>query len=172
MARRKHAKTAKRHTRRRRIGAMGGNTLTTFAGTLGGYVVGNIVQSKLFPTMDAKIKGAVFAAAGVLLVPKLAKGCPLINGMGIGLAVSGGANILKSLGVISGYGGPSTLPSLYALPTMAGAGVNSMVNGSGVNSMVNGRGNQQISMVNGRESGVSSMVNGRMTTRRGALMTG
>ena len=77
MKRKKTHKTPARHTRRRRVGAIGGgDTLNTFAGALGGFVAGNILSQKLFPTMDAKIKGAVIAAAGLLLVPKFMGNCP------------------------------------------------------------------------------------------------
>jgi hypothetical protein len=164
MARRKTHKTPAKHTRRRKIGAIGGSDqLSTFAGALGGYVVGNIVTAKLFPTMDVKIKGAVVAAAGILLVPKIGGNSPLMKGLGVGIGVAGGAAILKSLGVISGTA--AVLP-LYTVPALNGRGngTTNALSGGGVSSMVSGRVN-----VGG---GVNSMVNGRMTTRQSGLMQG
>ena len=154
MKRKKTHKTPARHTRRRRVGAIGGgDTLNTFAGALGGFVAGNILSQKLFPTMDAKIKGAVIAAAGVLLVPKFMGNSPLFKGLSLGLGVAGGSAVLKSLGVISGVGALNSTHPIYALP-MSTTGVNSMVNGN--------RGGNQ---------GVSSMVNGRMNSRQSAMFS-
>jgi len=146
MKRRKAHKTpAKRTTRRRRVGGMGGgDTINTFAGALGGFVAGNMLAGKLFPSMDAKLKGAIIAGAGIFLIPKFAGNSPLMKGLALGMGVAGGSTVLKSLGVISGMGALNTAHPIYALPSTS-TGVNQMVSGSG--------------------KGVSSMVNGRMNTR-------
>lgn len=157
MARRKK-KTITRHHRRSRVGAVNKDLIMMAAGSIAGYVAGNMLSSSIAPTMDAKIKGAVIAAAGIIGVPMLLKSS-LGHGLAIGMATSGGATILKSLGVISGVG--SMAPVAY-LPypnrrRIAGAGINAQVNGQGINAMVNG-------------SGINAMVNGGHQ-RRSAMQT-
>lgn len=148
MAKRKAKKTTTR--RRRRIGAVALNKdlLTQAAGAIGGYVIGQMVASKLAPTMDNKIKGAILAAAGVFGIPMVLKNT-IGRGLAIGLAVAGGQKVLQGFNVISGNGQPlMIMPASVGVRQIAGSGVNAMVHGrDGVSNMVNG-------------GGVSRMVNG------------
>jgi hypothetical protein len=141
-----HKKAVRHHRRRRVSGIGGGDMINTFAGALGGYVAGTMLSTKLFPTMDNKAKGAIIAAAGVLLVPKFLGQSPLMKGLGLGFGIAGGAVLLKEMKVISGR-----TDSVTYLPAS--------VNGAGVSSMVNGT----------PKSGISSMINGRMNTREAAV---
>lgn len=154
MAKRRTKKTTTRR-RRRTVGAIAMNKdlITQAAGAIGGFVVGQMVASKIAPTMDSKIKGAIIAAVGIFAVPMVLKNT-IGKGLAIGLAVSGGQKILQGLNVISGVDHLMIMPASgnMGLRQLAGSGVNAMVNGSGggVSAMVNGRGiNQQ---VNGRSA--------------------
>lgn len=137
----KSRKTKKSPVRRsrRRIGAIGGgDTLNTLLGGLAGFTVGNMVSAKILPTMDPKIKGAIQVGLGTFLLPKFLGSSPLMRGMALGFSISGGSQILKSTGLISGIGNK---PDVMFLPAPGGDGVNAIVNGAGqgVNAMVNGR---------------------------------
>ena len=142
MAKRKVA--AKRRTsskRRRSVGAVNKTMLMQAAGTIAGYVAGNMLQSKIAPTMDAKIKGAATAAIGIVVLPMLIKS-DMGKAVGIGLATSGAVELLKGFNVISGVGAYNVrqLPAPGAQRLIAGSGINQMVGGSGINRMVGGSG--------------------------------
>jgi hypothetical protein len=158
-----HKKTVHHRMNGKKMGATStGSMLTTFAGALGGFVAGNIVGSKLFPTMDAKIKGAIVASAGIYLLPKFLGKGPIISGLALGMGVAGGSQILKSLGVVSGIGQMTNFLPAMGSPLYTGissTGVNQLVNGPGMSS---NRGQSNL--------GVNSMVNGRMNTRQAAMM--
>lgn len=96
MARRNYSKKSKRSgSKKRRVGAVGGGDgVQLILGAIGGAVVSGIVASKLPATMDAKIKGAILAVAGFFVAKQKS---PLIKGMGIGVAASGGLTVAKSL---------------------------------------------------------------------------
>lgn len=154
----RHRKTKKRthHRRRSRVGALDKNLLTIAAGSIGGYVVGNMIanNTSLFPTLDIKIKGAAVAAIGVLLVPRFMKSS-IGTGLAVGMATAGGAAILKNMGVISGVGEMAYLP-YTPQRRIAGAGISAQVNGPGISAQVNGGG------------GISATVNGK---RRNVMQT-
>lgn len=141
---RKHKKTKTTHRRRRRVGAVALNKdlMVQAAGAIGGYVVGNMIGSKIAPNMDGKLKGAIIAAAGLLGVPMVLKSS-VGRGLALGMAVAGGQKVLQGFGVISGSGQPMLLPygNAMGVRQIAGPGVNAMVNGrNGVSAMVNGSG--------------------------------
>jgi hypothetical protein len=151
--RKKQTKKTPARRRRRVSGIGGGDLINTLAGALGGFVVGNMASGKLFPNLDPKIKGAALAGASIFFLPKLVGNTAIAKGAVLGLALSGGVVVLKSLGVISGIGNK---PEMIFLPAPGGQGVNSMVNGAGKNES---------------GKGVSSMVNGRMNTKLAGLYT-
>lgn len=159
MAKRKTGGKKTTH-RRRRVSGMDKDILTMAAGSIAGYVVGNMVGSKIAPTMDSKIKGAAIAALGIFVVPMAMKNS-LGKGLAIGLATYGGQSILKSLNVISGYDGVG----VRQLPINPYTLLPATVNGRGINQQVNG-GNGISNMVNGVGDGISNMVNGRRSITR------
>lgn len=133
----KKAKKPTTRRRRRSVGAVNKDLMIQAAGALGGYVVGTMLSAKIAPTMDKKIKGAAIAAVGVLLVPMVLKNS-VGRGLAIGLATSGGVQLLQGLGVISGRSELQMLPSMQNGRMLAGPGINAMVNGPGISQMVNG----------------------------------
>jgi len=149
MARKRKTKKTTHRRRRSRVGALDKGLLTEVAGSIGGYVVGNMIanNTSLLPTLDPKIKGAAVAAIGVLVVPHFMKS-PIGKGIAIGMATAGGAVILKNMGVISGVMSPVAYLPYPSQRRIAGTGISAQVNGNGVNAMVNG-------------SGINRMVNGR-----------
>ncbi len=161
MAKRK-AKKKTTTRRRRRIGAVALNKdlMMQAAGAIGGYVIGQMVASKIAPTMDNKIKGAILAAAGLVVVPMVMKNT-LGKGLAIGMAVAGGQKVLQGFNIISGSGTPLMIMPAQGMGVrqIAGSGINAMVNGrDGVSAMVNGGGINQ--MVNGRSAMQTAMKYG------------
>jgi hypothetical protein len=145
MAKRKKTKPTTRR-RRRSVGAVNKDLLTQAAGAVAGFVAGQMIASKIAPTMDNKIKGLVIAAAGLFGVPMVMKNS-IGRGLALGLAVSGGQKVLQGFNIIAGNGMPLMIMPGNGRRQLAGNGVNAMVNGNGVNAMVNG-------------NGVNAMVNG------------
>lgn len=132
---RKAAPRRKTSRRRRSVGAVNKSMLTKAGGAIAGYVVGNMLQNKIAPTMDGKIKGAATAAIGLLLVPMLLKN-DLGEGIALGMTVSGGETVLRGFNVIAGR--QLMLPAAQPQRLIAGNGVPGFVNGSGVPGFVNG----------------------------------
>ena len=138
---RKKSTSKKGTSKRRRIGAVGGGDgVKMILGAIGGAVVSGIVSSKLPATMDEKIKGAILAVAGFFVAKQKS---PLIKGMGIGVAASGGLTVAKSLlpagtigeiGYMAGFDQYANSPQLN---TIAGAGFNKFPN-SPQNNVISG----------------------------------
>lgn len=93
MAKRK--KSAKRgSSRRRRVGAIGGDGLKLAIGATIGAVAAGIVGAKLPATLDPKIKNAGMLVLGIFLAKN---SNPIVRGGALGLAAVGGA------GLVSGF---------------------------------------------------------------------
>lgn len=151
MAKKKHVAKRRTQHRRHRVGAVNKSMLTEAAGAIAGYVVGSMLQSKLAPNMNQKVKGSATILIGLFGVPMLLKN-DLGKGLAMGMVVSGGKELLTSFGVISGTR-PALLPPSNQARMIAGSGVPGFVNGAG--------------------SGVPGFVNGvgrRKTTARGVSM--
>lgn len=90
--------------RRRRVGAASGMqaVIMKLGGIAAGVFLGGEVV-KMASTLDPKILGGSLLAVGAL-TPKFAKGNPLIEGVGYGLAAKGANTLLTSFGVITGFG--------------------------------------------------------------------
>jgi hypothetical protein len=99
MARRKRKKSYSR--RSRRVGAVGGGKLMDMVAVIGGSAVAGLLTSKLFPTLDEKIKNVAVIGIGGYLMPKVIKGS-MGTALGMGMVASGGLGLLKNFGVISG----------------------------------------------------------------------
>lgn len=146
---------AKRAKSRRRVGAIGGETMMQVAGSLGGFLVGTIAAQtinnmmlKKDPTkpVNPKLLAVGIGALGIFL-PKIAGNSPMVKSVGLGITIAGGSILLKDLKAINGIGNKA---DVLFLP----ASSSSMVNG--VNKTVSG--------------GVSNTVSGnRMTTRQAAM---
>jgi hypothetical protein len=136
MAKRKHV--AKRHSVKRRrhsVGSLDKSVLMEAAATIGGYVVGDIISTKVMPTLDAKIKGAAEIGIGLFLVPMVSKS-PLAKHFGVGFATFGGVSILKNMGVINGMNTRTYAMPMHQQKLISGSGINQMVGGNGINQMV------------------------------------
>lgn len=92
MAKRK--KAPKKTTRRRRVGAIGGDGLKLILGAIGGSIVAGVVGSKLPATLDDKVKGLILAAGGYFVAKQSS---PIVKGMGIGIAATGGLTLAKAI---------------------------------------------------------------------------
>lgn len=142
MARRK--KTAKKtSSRRRRVGAIGGDGLKLVIGAIAGSIAatyaGNMVTG-----IDGKIKNGVMIAGGVLLSKQ---SNPFIKGAALGIAAKAGHGLLMDFGVIgagpmldfdrqiSGFDSYPNNPQLNAI-----AGFNSFPNRPELN-VISGVGN-------------------------------
>ena len=90
MAKRKKGRKA---SRRRRIGAAGGNMFADALTVIGGAVLGGVV--KRFVPGSETVKSAVITAAGVF-TPSLIKG-PLGMKLGAGMTAYGGISLVKEL---------------------------------------------------------------------------
>lgn len=129
MAKRK--KAVKRSTRRRRVGAIGGDGVKVILGAVVGSVAANLVASKLPATLDDKIKGAIIAVAGFFVAKQSS---PMIKGLGIGMAASGGVTLAKAVlpaGTLGAIGydwdrlsGFNSYPNNPQLNAIAGFNVN------------------------------------------------
>lgn len=104
MAKRKKTNTV---TRRRRVGAVGGSNVSTFAGVAVGALAARLIASKFLSTMDTKIQSAIQVGAGVFL--SMQKN-PLVKGAGLGMLGAGVISAGQSFNLISGIPGrPSYL---------------------------------------------------------------
>lgn len=94
--------------RRRRVGAASGMqaVIMKIGGIAAGVFVGGQIVKMVATSLDPKILGGGLLAAGAF-VPKFAKGNPLIEGVGYGLAAKGANTLMTSLGVITGFGAVS-----------------------------------------------------------------
>lgn len=103
MARRKKKSTGHRKTRRRKMGALGGNgMLELFIGAAVGGVAGYLVvnDAKILPTMDAETKNFILGGIAYF-VPKVMPG-DIGTGVGLGMAGAAAIGLGKGLGFISG----------------------------------------------------------------------
>lgn len=93
-------RSKRRSTRRRRsMGAVGGG-MTTAISMIAGAVAGRLIASKLKDKVNDKILSGGQIAAGIFL-PKLVKN-KFVAGIGAGMIVNGGVELISSFGVISG----------------------------------------------------------------------
>jgi hypothetical protein len=99
MAKKRHHK--KRHHRRKRhsMGAVGGG-MTTIISMVAGAVAGRVLSSKFKDKVNPKLLAGGQIAAGLFL-PKLVKN-KFVAGIGSGMLVNGGVELISSFGVISG----------------------------------------------------------------------
>lgn len=94
----RHHKTKKHHSRRRRVGAIGGDGMKMIIGAVAGAVAAGFASSKL-ATVDSKIKNGAMVVAGFLLTKN---SNPMIKGAALGIAAIGGVGLVKDTGIISG----------------------------------------------------------------------
>jgi hypothetical protein len=93
-------RSKKRSTRRRKsMGAVGGG-MTTAITMIAGAVAGRLISSKLKDKVNDKILSGGQIVAGMFL-PKLVKN-KFMSGIGAGMIVNGGVELISSFGVISG----------------------------------------------------------------------
>ena len=94
MARKKRG-TKKRHSRRRRIGAVSGN-MTSLLGIIAGAAAGKMLANKVLPNIDSKIKNAGVAVIGAFVLPKFMKN-ELGKALGNGMVAAGGLGLISEL---------------------------------------------------------------------------
>jgi hypothetical protein len=94
----KSKKSKTRTSRRRRVGAIGGDGLKLVLGAVAGAVVAGFASSKL-ASVDSKIKNAGMVVAGFLLAKN---SNPLIKGAALGIAATGGVGLVATTGIMSG----------------------------------------------------------------------
>jgi hypothetical protein len=101
----KRRKKSTTHRRRRRVGAASGLAAVAMkaGGIAGGVFIGGMA-TKALSTLDPKILGGALLLGGVFVSAKFAKGNPLIEGVGYGIAAKGGNTLMTSFGLISGIG--------------------------------------------------------------------
>lgn len=83
-------------------GTGGSALLQLIAGGIVGGIGGGFINSKvaaMTKPIDPKILSIVEILGGGVVAAKLAKGNPLITGIGLGLAVGGGMNLGKTFGI-------------------------------------------------------------------------
>ena len=116
MARRKSRTRKSTHRRKRsRMGATGSN-MTNILAMVAGAVAGRILQSKVLPNVDAKIKAVGQIAVGLML-PRFVKN-KLAAGIGTGMVINGSVTALTQFGVVSAIAGIGA--SDYALDYVSG----------------------------------------------------
>jgi hypothetical protein len=108
MARRKKRKSYTK-TRRRMSGVGATANIMDSVAVIGGAAAAGILSTKLFPTMNDKIKNAAVIALGVFAAPKLIKGS-VGNALGMGMVAAGGLGLLKSFNVLSGVNDVLEIP--------------------------------------------------------------
>jgi len=136
MAKRSHKR--KHHHRRRRVGAVALSPSSTMV-KLGSVALGYFLEPKITPmvqkltgTLDAKIVGGVEAGVGtLLLMGKLGKRRPGMIATVTGgiLAGVGVKNLLKSFGVVTGYGDVDVISGYQKVPVIGGYTPNKSLNG-------------------------------------------
>ncbi len=145
MAKRKKSSGRKSGGRRRRMSGASKETLKMFGGIMVGVIGGTMLAQKVAPTMDQKVKGAILAAGGLFGATKVHGA--LMEGITMGLAVSGGVTVMKGFGVISGTSANRMIAGNLAMKQVNGG----MVNGGMVNGGMRQLGRNQVNggMVNG-----------------------
>lgn len=108
MRRKKLSKKRSSSRRRSSMGAMGGG-LNNVLGIVAGAAIGRIVENKLLPNVDSKIKNAGVAVLGAFAIPKLIKGS-FGNSIGAGMVAAGGIGLLSEFGVIGAMEDTLSLP--------------------------------------------------------------
>lgn len=110
------------HRRRRRVSGIGdSNALQMVLGAVAGAIGGEVLVTKL-TSVDDKVKGGAMFVLPVLFGKKL-KG-PLMQGLGIGFAVTGGRMLAKSFGIVSGVpivSGTRRIRGPYNYPVISGS---------------------------------------------------
>lgn len=94
----------KRPGKRMRGASMSDALLMVLGGLVGGIGLTYATQKVTF--LQGKIMGIVEAAVGAVLVWKMSH--PLVKGLGIGMAITGGTNAARGFGLITGIGAPRT----------------------------------------------------------------
>lgn len=98
----------RKHTPRRVSGTKSGNSvLMMIVGGVGGYVIGNAINTQL-TTVDGKIKAGAEIGLPVLLGKKLKS--PIAIGAAVGLAIAG----------VKAAGKEFNIPMLAGMPTVSG----------------------------------------------------
>lgn len=116
MARRKSRTRKSTHRRKRsRMGATGSN-MTNILAMVAGAVAGRILQSKVLPNVDAKIKAVGQIAVGLML-PRFVKN-KFAAGIGTGMVINGSVTALTQFGVVSAIAGIGA--SDYSLDYVSG----------------------------------------------------
>lgn len=142
MARRKQRKTTgRRYSRRRSVGAVGGQMVMDIAGLTIGAVLARQV-GKLVPTLDSKIQAIGKIALGVAL-PNFIK-TPIVKGIGNGMIAIGGAELIG--GFVPGLGAADDVVLLSGIDEIGAMDEIGMIDqiGGDVNAV-----NGDISEVNG-----------------------
>lgn len=141
----KKKKTARTY-RRRRIGAIGGGSVQTFAGVAVGALVARLVGQKLASMtnpLDPKIVSAIQLAGGVVLSMQKQ---PVVKAAGLGMFGAGAVGLGQSLKLIAGVGAGSSYQQYPSLPEV------SSINGNryqGLNYLGNPQGSPELSVIGG-----------------------
>ena len=140
MAKRKKTKTV---TRRRRVGAVGGSNVSTFAGVAVGALAARLISTKFLANMDTKIQSAIQVGAGVFL--SMQKN-PLVKGAGLGMLGAGVISAGQSFNLISGIPGKSSY-----LQNEPGDIMRSISGGENVNYLGNPEGSPDCAVIGDRD---------------------
>lgn len=102
MAYRTRRRHTKRHTTRRRMGAVKGKrgSMSHIAGLIGGAVVTGVINKFVGSKLDPKILAGLEVVGGYFL-PTFVKG-DLMQGVGDGMIAAGGLSLLQQFGVLNG----------------------------------------------------------------------
>lgn len=159
MAKRRKTKTT---YRRRRVGAIGAGSISTFGGIAAGALLARIVGSKLLANLDPKISSAVQVAAGVVLSGQKN---PMIKAVGFGMFGSGVISAGQSFNLIAGINKSSYLQPVNSeeMPVISGyQGLNYLGNPQGspelqvISGIGNPQGDPQMSVIAGMDDNLCS----------------
>jgi hypothetical protein len=102
MAKSKRKKHHRMHIRRRKMGAIDGDTTKTIAGAVIGAIGARMIANNVATSIDPKIKNLVMLAGGAFLTMKAKN--PMLKGAGLGIAASAAITEGQAFGLISGIG--------------------------------------------------------------------
>jgi hypothetical protein len=117
MAKRKKTRSV---SRRKRVGAVGASSLSTFGGVAAGAIAARLVSSKLLSKLDPKIGAAITVAAGVFLTGQRN---PMLRGVGLGMFGAGVISAGQSFNLLSGVPNRSSwlqMPDTDQMPVISG----------------------------------------------------
>lgn len=139
----KKKKTAPR--RRRRIGAVAGGTVQTFAGVAVGALVARFVAQKLATManpLNPNIVAGIQLAGGVVLSMQKQ---PVVKAAGLGMFGAGAVGLGQSLKLIAGVGAGSSYQQYPSVPEVAS------INGKyqGLNYLGNPQGSPELNVISG-----------------------